>query len=276
MEWQEFYTIFWSTASKEFDLIHSEPPQAPSRSFQRSAALKWGKVEEIEGKEITEFPSFCKSVLKPGAYVILVIPFYLFSESYESLYRAGFQVMDYPYVFSKDSSTVPVRWTKKYPQNGKPFAIIATATGNHPDPFQPCFSGRFSHVNWSHHDNLSTMFNVSQPRSRLLKPNYRIPYNCDELFVKMLCECMNIFCPYNGFVLDPYSGTMTTVISSRDTGRICTALEINRDCFETDVGRLHKLLPKESSSILLDLVVKDYEDKKSCKSDDGPAKNEPC
>lgn len=253
MTWEEFHTTEWSTSSKKFDLILSEPPQVPSLSFQRSAAAHRGQVEEIDRKEITKFPLFCKNVLKPGAFVILVIPFYLFGEWYESFYKAGFQVMEYPYVFSKDSSTVPVRRTTKYPQNGNLFAIICTAPGDHPQDFQPCFSGNFSHVNCSNQATLSTMFNVPQPRSRLLKPDSRIPYNCNELSVKMLCECIHIFCPANGTVLDHYAGTMTTAISALGTDRSCTSIERTEDCFLAAVQRLYKLLPKDSASILFDL-----------------------
>lgn len=88
---------------------------ALSGSFFKFTKMKPGAVE-IDKYGITSCPEFCKKVLLPGSYVVLFTPFYLFGEWYQSFWTAGFQVMQYPYILSKYSRSVPTRNTEFFPE----------------------------------------------------------------------------------------------------------------------------------------------------------------
>ena len=150
--------------------------------------------------------------------------------------------MEYPYIMTKDSASVPTR-SSRYPQCGNMFALIATKTGRHPQKFVPRFSGPFGHIDCDNDRKLATMYNIPTPRSKLLKPGTRTPFNSQELSAKMLSAFVDLFSPPQGIILDAYAGTMTTAIAALGTGRSCICIENNSNCFSASVQRLRQLLP---------------------------------
>ena len=267
MSWEEFSSSEWSISSPKVDLILTEPPTAPSRNYSRNRPSR-SSGEEIDKEEVEKFPAFCKRTLVKGGYVVLITPFYLHQEWCKSFSSAAFDVMDYPYIMSKDSSTVPSR-ASKYPQCGNLFAMVATMPGEHPKKFRPKFSGPFSHINCQNDRKLSTMYNVPSPRTKLLKPGTRIPFNSSELSVKMLSSFLDLFSPLDGSVLDPFAGTMTTSMAAAGTGRCCISIERNTQCFTAAVQRLRGLLPRSNVCKLQDLIESE-EDMELC----DPSSNE--
>lgn len=245
VEWKDFLNSLWSSESKKFDAVLTEPPTAPSRSFQRSARASRQGLDELSKEDLNEFPSFCKRVLVPGGYAIVIIPFYLFQEWYESFYRCGFSVMDYPFVVTKRPDTVPSRPKQNYPQSATNFGLIAQLPGKHPSKFLPPFKTRITHGN-SENCSTAAMTNVPQPRSKLLKPKTKIPFNYQELSGIMIAKLIKIFTPPGGCLIDPYAGTMTTGIGAIMSGRVCTLIERNIDCFRAAVQRLRSLLPRST------------------------------
>ena len=146
---------------------------------------------------------------------------------------------------TKDSASVPTR-SSRYPQCGNMFALIATKTGRHPQKFVPRFSGPFGHIDCDNDRKLATMYNIPTPRSKLLKPGTRTPFNSQELSAKMLSAFVDLFSPPQGIILDAYAGTMTTAIAALGTGRSCICIENNSNCFSASVQRLRQLLPGSS------------------------------
>lgn len=73
---------------------------------------------------------------------MLIAPFYLHHEWSKSSCSAAFDVIEYPYIMSKDSNTVPSRFSK-YPQCGNMYALIVTKPVKHTKKFVPNFSGTF-------------------------------------------------------------------------------------------------------------------------------------
>lgn len=58
-------------------------------------------MDEIETKKVISFSCLCKPVLVPVEHKILIVPFFQFQECYEVLYKAGLNVIPYPYGLRK-------------------------------------------------------------------------------------------------------------------------------------------------------------------------------
>ena len=126
------------------------------------------------------------------------------------------------------------------------FALMATKTGRHPQKFVPRFSGPFGHIYCYNDRKLETMYNIPTPRSKLLKPGTRTPFNSQGLSAEMPSAFVDLFRPPKGIILDAYAGRMRTAISALGSGRSCICIEINSNCFSAPVQRLRQLLPGSS------------------------------
>lgn len=62
----DFFNRNCNADSQIMDLILSEPPLAPSRSYIHGAKRKSVCCDEIDRYEATKFPKFCKRVLYSG------------------------------------------------------------------------------------------------------------------------------------------------------------------------------------------------------------------
>lgn len=238
--WQDYCKVDRDSEAEQVHLIITEPPSCPSRSFVHSIRANCDVSSELDEKELSEFSSFCKDMLLPGGYVIIFLPFYGYSEWYQSFHKLGFDVMNYPYVVMFDSNSIQNRNTTVFPQNSALYAMLCHLPG--PVKHKK-FNSPFHLVNCSNHRNLAGMFNVKHTKSPLRRPGSKVVFNSHELPVDMLCELIDLFCPHRGRVMDPYCGTMTTLIAAIRTGRHCVGVEKASDVFSAALHRLRGFLP---------------------------------
>jgi len=78
-------------------------------------------------------------------------------------------------------------------------------------------------------------------RNKLLKPGTKSPVLVEEKNPRLLSEILATFCPEGGRVLDMYAGTLTTALACIDTGRRCSVVEQDVNCFRIAHDRLQKV-----------------------------------
>ena len=243
MTWQHYSRSHDPLATLKFDGVITEPPTAQSRNPFRTNNSSKVEGYEIEKDEQDKFADYCKRILKPATFAVIICPFYMFKSWFDSFQKAGFVVMEEPYVLSKDSSTIPARDVGLFPQSGNMYGVIVRNPGGDSTSFKPSYKSKFIYVNSTNDRRLSAMWNIPQPKSTLKKGKSRVPHNPNELSVNMLCELIDLFVPPSGNLIDPYGGTINTGVASIRTGRACHIVEQNESCFKDAVSRLRKLLP---------------------------------
>lgn len=242
--WQEYRTTAHKADTDQVNFIITEPPSSPSRSFIHSVRANSDVSRELGEDEINDFGLFCKEALLPGGYVVIFLPFYSYSEWYNVFHKIGFDIMPYPYVIMFDSKSIQNRNPSIFPQNSALYALLCHLPG--PSKHGQ-FNTSFHLINCQNSRNLAGMFNVQFPKSPLRRPGTKVPFNANELPVDMLCEIIDLFCPHRGKVMDPYSGTMTTLIASIRTGRKCLGIEKTTDLYNAALERLFGFLPSSTS-----------------------------
>lgn len=239
--WQDYNTTSRTSDSSHFDLILTEPPPIANKMFNRSCRSGSTHQPEIEDKELSEFPRFVKSVLKPTGYAIIILPFYSYLTWYDLFDKSGFELMPHPYVFTFSSDSIQKRNPKVFPQNASLFGLIAHLPGRS-DFSNKNFNTDFNLVNCSNSRNCAAMFNIMATKSKLCKPSSRIPFHVNELPFDMLAELVDLLTPNGGNVLDPYSGSMSVAVACMNVGRQCVCIERNSDCFEAALDRLTRFI----------------------------------
>lgn len=110
------------------------------------------------------------------------------------------------------------------------------------------------------------MNNVSSPKSKLLRPGTRIPFNSNELSVKMIFAILDLLSPPEATVVDAFGGTMTTALAALGTGRSCIVLEWSSEIYSAAVQKLRVLMPGSNMAPSLeniDIDVQNIEDDQS-------------
>lgn len=255
--WKEYKVSTVSKDDAKVDLLITEPPTFPSRSNIHHHRSNTDVTSEPDKEEVLEFAEFAKCVIKPGGYAIITIPFYSYNEWYDSFHRAGFDIMPHPYVIMYDSNSIQNRNTTRFPQNICLFGLVCFLPGPSTATHKCNFNSPFQTVNCSNKRNTAGMFNVIFSKSKLCKPNSKIPFYNHEQSVDMLSELIDLFCSHEGLVMDPYAGTLTAAIASLRIGRKCISIEKNKDCFNRALERLSNYLP--SSIALQNITVPSFE-----------------
>lgn len=243
LSWQEFKNDQWSLDAPLIDLVICRPPPFPTRSFVHSCRTNSQVNMELDKAEVGSFPEFCKSVLTPGGYFVVITPYFGYQEWYEAFYKCGFDLMPHPYVIMYDPSTIQKRPTTKYPQSFSEFALVGILPGTSERSFKPDFNSIFHAVNCKVERRFAGIFNVPSVTSKLCRSNSRVPFDTSEQPTELLSELIDIFTPQGGRVLDAYAGAMSTAIGCLKTGRHCIALEKNKECFDAAFQRLRNHLP---------------------------------
>ena len=192
MCWEDYLRSEHKDTDERFDLFISQPPRAPSRSWIHSIRHKVKCKEEISQEEVKKVPQSLKRILKPGGYVLLIIPFYSFLEWYESLYSAGYEIFEEPYVLSYDTNTIQKRHGRYFPQVSHECVLIARLSSSTDGILSPHFDSSFSLVGCTSSRNSSVMFNVSKQKSLLCKHGTKIPFHPNKLSPFMLSELIDL------------------------------------------------------------------------------------
>lgn len=122
------------------------------------------------------------------------------------------------------------------------------------------FGTPFNFVSCLNSGNFSKMFNFVAPKSNLCRNNSLFPFHNIELPFYMLAELINLVTPHGGTVLDPYTGSMSVIISLMNTGDKFFYVEKNSDFYRSAVERLSKRLTSDSKKFpLQDVTCTDHE-----------------
>ncbi len=244
MTWQEFMSEVWKEGDKRFDAIITNPPDAPSRSFNSSNQKNNQnntEVSELKSEELQELARQSKKLLKPGGYFILLIEFPMFAEWYTALSSNGFNVKRSPMIFVYDPETTPSRNSVDFPHSVEEFCIVARVPGLHPDGFNPDFDSSFHNIKCNWKRRTSVITNVEMPKNRLCHPGTRKPFRMSEKSVDLLIEIIDLFVPPYGTAIDVYAGTLTLPIAALKTSRRCAAIEKDRICYSAALSRVQQL-----------------------------------
>ncbi len=248
--WQDFLKSTWTDESERADLLISEPPPAPSRSPIHNTRTNSGISTEISLAEVQLVAKSFKRFVKPGGYVVLIMPFYSFMEWYSAIYDAGLDVMGFPFIFGYDSTSIQKRKTTKFPQCGYQVALVASVPCDRQKQFEPDFSSGLNAVNCSVERRMGMMFNIVNSKSKLCHKNSRVPILKAEQSVPMLAELMDIFSPHGGLVIDMFAGSLTSAIAALRCGRNIIAIEKDKACYDLAIERLRLHLPSTISILI--------------------------
>ena len=124
-----------------------------------------------------------------------------------------------------DSKSIQNRNPTIFPQDGNLFAMIGHLPGPTKEASKLNFNTRFNLVKCCNNRNLTGMFNVKHPKTKLCRPGTKVPFFSKELSSDMLAELIDLFTPQGGNILDPYSGSMSSIIAALRIGRNAIGLE---------------------------------------------------
>ena len=123
-------------------------------------------------------------------------------------------------------------------------AIVCWSPCRHHNTFRTDFVSEYTLIKCSHKRKFAVIDNIPVPRQKLQFPNRKKPVRVEEKSTLLLSELMKTFCPEEGHVLDPYAGTMTTAIACMVTGRPCTVVEADPQCYKHAFSRLVQIADK--------------------------------
>lgn len=127
--WQDYKTTDLESEASQVHLTITEPPLCGSRSFIHEIRTGSDVSSEIDENEISEFCLFCKTSLVSGGYVVIVLPFYSYTEWHKHFHVTVFDIMRYRYVFMFDSNTIQYRNHLSFPQNVALFGMLCKLHG---------------------------------------------------------------------------------------------------------------------------------------------------
>lgn len=249
--WKLFQSDFLDQNANRFDLIVTEPPDAPSRSFFGIDKRHHRTSKEIDHVDVIQFPSFAKRVLKSGGYVLLFTKVNMFQEWFKSFRATGFNCMEGMYVFGYDPKTVPRRQINEFPQYTMmtDYGLLARAPGHHPKQFVPDFDSAFHQLPITGTRRSMVLHNIPYVKNKVTFQNTRMPVCLTEKNVDLIHELVDLFSPIQGSVLDPFGGAFSTAVACMRSSRSCVALEADERVYKVSLERLLTVLRVPTKAI---------------------------
>ena len=235
MELPQFMATKWGTSSPKADLVFSCITDVKENSF----------VENL--------PEFCKLVTKPGSYVFLITTVMQFVRLFQLFKDQGFKVSDHPFDIVYDISTVQRKTMSDFPQHHSDMALICRYPGIHPDGFHPFHrdqqigesvqrseeaSSSQSSDDFDYGAHFASLLNVATCRSKLKRPRSNAPIFSWEKNCELVTRIVQTFCPFEGVVVDPFPGPLTTALACLKSKRSCVSISSECDGFNYALGRL--------------------------------------
>ncbi len=226
----QFTSMTWTTDSKKVDMVFS-------------------CITDVQGEEfIQDLPDFCKLVLNPGSYVFLISTIPQFVSLGKRFKDQGFKVSEHPFEIIYDVSTIQRRTVADFPQRHGDIALLCRTPGDHPGGFNPFRSDddSVSHVgNVDQEDfqvfkriHFASLLNVTACRSKLKRPKSNAALFSWEKNIEVVSRIVQMFCPFEGTVIDPYPGPLTTALSCLKSNRACISISADIDGLQYAKGRL--------------------------------------
>lgn len=220
ISFEDFLKDVWTTRSKRADLILSVAPS------------------EVDSETVSEkLPLFCKSVLKTGGYIFLIVSNADYRLFHKSFCAAGFKVSDSYFSIVYDTATIRRRKTKDFPLGHCDIALVARAKGRHPSGFLPQFL-QTDGLEDSSVSTFASFLNVENCGNKLKRPDGNSAIFPCERSVQLFSRVIRAFTPSEGSVMDPFAGPLTSSIACMETGRTCISMSDHGTSTKYAIGRL--------------------------------------
>lgn len=237
----EFIKNVWKTGSSRLDLILGTLPS----------------TEKYD--EVRKLPALCKSTLKTGSYVVLVIEENQFSHLRDLFTAANFKVCEHTYKVLYDPKTMKRKRNVDFPQRMDDICFIAKSQGVHPSSFVPDFAAWSEDLPSAWHMRFATVQNISASLNKLKQPNQNSPIFPAERSIQLYTHLIRLFCPSEGSVLDPFGGPMTVSLACMKSSRSCITIDRSNPGRKYALGRLRVYATPDATMAKLATFVDDPE-----------------
>ena len=232
----------------EMPLSHFSSMHWTPRS--RKADLIFSCITDINDEDfIKNLPSFCKLVLNPGSYVFLILTVHQFVALFNDFKNEGFKVSEHPFDIVYDVSTVQRRHMADFPQRHSDIALVCRSSGDHPSGFQP-FRITTQDSDGTPNDDdddggeamcrahFASLLNVSACRKKLKRPRCNSALFSWERNYELIIRIVQTFCPFQGLVIDPFPGALSTALACLKASRECISISPECENIKYATGRL--------------------------------------
>ena len=201
-----------------------------------------GPFDFIENAEIEQFVQMSRSLLKPGAFIVI---FHSFDQAHvikPLLEAAKFIVPACPVVVAKDQDSIQKNTSNLFPQQSYEVYTVATRDlRGLPRTFYPKLDDKtnpYKFLKTKSKRKFNVVTDVPTKARKLCRSGQKRLVRSSEKPVALLREILETYCPEDGLVLDPYGGTFSTAIASIESCRRCFAVEADPECAELSKRRL--------------------------------------
>lgn len=205
------------------DAIITDPPYCISRNHQLGFS-NMGRIGMDYGKwdygfDQKEWIKICAPLVKNGGSIIIFMDWKNLSYLVEELQEQGFSIKDL------------IRWEKKNPM---------------PRNVNSRYVMDFEVAIWAVKGNKKWTFNKDQEKP-YLKPVYIsgiVPGGKKRIHptqknLEVMEEIIKVHTNKNDLILDPFSGSGTTVLACKNTNRNSIGIEIDKKYFQKSIGRIN-------------------------------------
>lgn len=243
MTWEEYDKSVRQSDDGEIDLLLTDPPYG----LEPNASGTGRHFEDmLDDKEIVSFCQFAARVVKPGGFLFIFSSVRFLQKWISFLRETNFKVMSHVYSLVKKTAGMQHHRLSAFPQNATEYGVVARKNGRHPQQFEPDFISPYHRIDCSLPRRFASITGIPVTRNKLQLPGKKIPVRVEEKNTDLLIEIMTTFCPEGGSVLDTYAGTFTTALACLETGRTCTSIEKDLECFRLAYSRLARRLSSSS------------------------------
>lgn len=220
------------------DLVLSDIPyDLPAKRLGRKS--EWDFVED---EEIDRFVQMSRRMLKPGGYLVVFHSVKQFPVVATYLENARFHVCHTPTIVTKEQSSLQKSTALLFPQNSyEVYTIATTDTDGASRTFYPKLDDRvhpYKVLKTPSKRKFNVITDVPTKAPKLCQPGRKRLVRPSEKPVVLLMEILDMFCPEDGLVLDPYAGTFSTGLACIETGRRAVLVEADPECTVLATKRL--------------------------------------
>lgn len=178
--------------------------------------------------------------------------------------ESGFILMLYRYVFMYIPDTVPRKDAFGIPRFIFPYAILARGAGTYTSGLKPPLNARYA--NTECHLTATPQCNIKSSQNKLISRDNRKLVRTPEKSIQLMSCIIDFFTPCNGYVLDPYAGTMPLELAGNRTKRClyCTKLLL-QNCAGANFSSVHRSLIFCRNRVQKSQYQSENERKLSCK-----------
>lgn len=169
----------WTDSGSIFDLLITDPPEEPTRSFVRHRTVIKSYMYAISPEYIFSIPNIGNRVLKIGGYFVRLVPLELLRDYYEAFLADGYNVIIFQYVIIYYQNTIPKRQLVEFPQCFLEYLIISKHRGGHDGVLLTFFNVFFNIFQCKNTRRSSFIISVTVQMNPLTWLGSRRPFNTE-------------------------------------------------------------------------------------------------